>query len=137
MARQVNVDEVDEDDLRYLRDRPWLVTQAKTEGFDLQERIDALDDNPEPVEIPSIGDLSVREDPTPTAKDPATAPSGSNDGSGTEDDYDEWKVSELQDEIEKRNDIAESQDLDVEQMSKTGNKAELIARLRQNDSDSQ
>lgn len=59
------------------------------------------------------------EDKTTTESQASDAPAGDE----PDDDYDEWTAEELRKELAKR------------ELSQSGNKAELIARLREDDAD--
>lgn len=61
MSRQVDVDELDRDGALYLRDRPWLVTEAKQQGVsDIEERIaDALSEESDEEGGAEEGDLET------------------------------------------------------------------------------
>lgn len=87
----------------------WL----RSWNVDVDAALAAAAGEPVEEEFKPVGE-PTDEDITPK---PAAAPATESNG----DDYDEWTNEELRDELEKR------------ELSKSGNKGELIARLREDD----
>jgi hypothetical protein len=113
MARDVDFENLDEDDVRYLAERPWLVDQAEREGNE---------DVREVVEEYALSQQAHNEPGTFPVE--ATTPQEEAD-----DDYDSWKKDELVAEIEDRN--SEREDSDY--LSPGGTKSDMIERLRADD----
>lgn len=109
--REVDLENPTEADREYVVQRPWLVAEAAALGHDIS---DWLSEGKTPS--PEAGEPAHAPDPTPPA-----APVVPEPGPEEEDDYDEWKLDELQEELVKRG------------LSKSGNKSDLIDRLREND----
>jgi hypothetical protein len=114
MARQVDFSDLSDDDLHYLHQRPWLLDEAERTGENdgsarkaVQQFAAGLSDGSDEVEgFVDVTEIAGHD------KEPEVEA----------DNYDEWTNAQLAEELEKR-DLAHS-----------GNKAELIERLRENDS---
>lgn len=103
MARQVDFENLDEDDLLYLQQRSWLIDEAERYGHaDIRDQIAALHNG-------SVAGEVVEDD--------------DNEDDGEEQDilYTDAKVDELRAALKDRG------------LDTTGNKADLIARLEADD----
>lgn len=113
MARDLNFKKLSKADLVYIAQRPWIIRDAKLEGFDIEEAAFEAQDT-EHNEV-STGEMS---DGTAEVN-PDDAPVNPDEG----DDYDEWKKEELVAETTSRG------------LDSTGVKADLVARLREWDTE--
>jgi hypothetical protein len=51
MTRKIDVDNLDADDVQYMRQRPWLIDEAKLQGVtDIEDRMTDVDKKDEPEE---------------------------------------------------------------------------------------
>lgn len=117
MARDIDFSKLDKADKVFIRQRPWLVDEAKLQGFDIYDAVWAgVEADPEGTATQSVTTEDLR----------VGTPDQDDDGmpeDSESDDYDEWKVPELKEELEKR------------ELAVGGNKDELIARLREDDAE--
>ena len=105
MAREIDFSKkLTDDDKQYVRQRPWLVREAEMQGH---EGVRA--------EVYSDSSTGAEDD--------------SNEGDDAPRDYSKLTIAQLQKEIDSRN---EELDED-EQIDRSGNKADLIARLQEDD----
>ncbi len=131
MAREIDPENLSEDDKQYLLERPWMEEEFRRQGYEKQ--MDAYrkeaGDAPEQPKTPR--DITTQDAALGTPKEPQPAPQvpGTEVPEEESDDYDTWTKAELEVEIDSRN-----EDLDDNtKMSRTGTKQELIDRLREND----
>lgn len=100
-------------DTEYLLQRPWLIQQAEQEGHTVPKRVYGETEEAEANE--EHGFIPITDNDTPT---PVT---GENLDVEGEDEYDAWSKDDLITELQER------------ELPHSGNKAELIARLREDD----
>jgi hypothetical protein len=121
--------EADDEDRRYLLQRPWTLEEYRRRGFGGE--VDALTGSvkqAEPVENPAdVTTEQLRQGAQPPG--PGAQPNG-DQVNDPDDDYEEWTVGDLKEEIEARN--ADGRD-DGSKLAVSGKKEELIARLREDD----
>lgn len=117
MAREIDLDDMSDDDLLYISQRSWLVDEAmRVHGVDLKPKISQVLYGTDKVPA-GPGKIITTESANPPADDEEPI------------DYEEWTKDQLVKEIQARN-----VDLDEDsQMSISGVKAELVARLRADD----
>lgn len=102
MAREIDFSKkLTDADKQYLRQRPWLVTEAEIQGHE------------------GVRDAVYSKQ--------AAQPDEEPDDSGV--DYSKMTVAQLQEEIDSRNEELD----DDEQINRSGTKAELVARLQEDD----
>lgn len=130
---------MDDQDLRYIWERPWIIGEYERQGFTeemeaLKGRFDAqgnLTPKTDPTVI-TTDDMRVGTQtpqhllPRPQLVDPSLNPLENEDD---EDDYESWSKQELVDEVNSRNEDR----ADGDKMSASGNKDQLIERLRADD----
>lgn len=106
MAREIDYSKpLTDDDLQYLAQRPWLVDAAERQGVEgVRELVKSS------VEVSDEGGTFV-----------AVGSIAGNDTPDVTDNYEDMTNEELSAELERRD------------LAKSGNKAELIDRLREND----
>lgn len=110
MAREIDLEELNDDDLLYMSQRSWLVEEALlVHGVDVKPQINKLLG----VEGPPSDAVDVSEESTPDPKD-----------------YESMKKDDLVAEITARN--ADFED-EADHIAVSGTKDELIARLREDD----
>jgi hypothetical protein len=120
----------DEQDRRYLMERPWTLEEYRRRGFG--DEVDELvkeRKQAEPTEEPArVTTDDMRQGALPPG--PGPQPNGDQVNEDETDDYDEWTAADLKAEVESRN--ADGRD-DDQKMAVSGTKADLIARLRADD----
>jgi hypothetical protein len=131
MSRSIDPKNVVGDDASYLLDRPWMIDEFRRQGFDKQ--MDAVvagaDVRNSPEEKSRVHTDQMRVGTQgPQILEPAASGVLSEDDE-VDDNYEEWKVSELKAEIDARNKERGPDD----QLSLGGNKEDLVARLHQAD----
>ncbi|QPX62560.1 DNA binding protein [Arthrobacter phage Wollypog] len=121
MARDIDFDNLQEDDYPYLQARSGLVTEAELQGYKgIREEVD----NWKPKDA---GDYDAKQDvtPAPQTTGDAQLPTTPGDNTGEEEEedieYSEATVEQLKAELKERG------------LSTSGNKEELIARLEADD----
>lgn len=138
MARDIPLDKaLTAEDRRYLRDRgAW--GQALEERVDAQfppdqEELDAFNARERADSVTAPGDIQLRME-NAQLREQLAALQAAQRGEGAEEEgddepppYDQWLVADLQSEIVARNKANGTT------MSTTGNKAELVARLQEDD----
>jgi phage/plasmid primase-like uncharacterized protein len=95
MARDIDVDDLDVDSVAYLRQRPWLIEEAK--------QVHGVDDIEERMAAVEQAEQAKQDKVVESAQ------------------YDELNLKQLRELAENR------------QLDKSGNKAELVQRLKEND----
>jgi hypothetical protein len=132
MSRVIDPEDVKPEDRQYLLDRPWMVDEFRRRGF--TEQMDAVEEGvkmrPSPVEASKTTTEDMRiGTQAPQQIDPR---SNGVTGDGDEDDdvdYNEWSVADLKAEIDERN----KEENREEKLSTSGNKADLVKRLEEDD----
>lgn len=118
MSREIDPENLTEDDLEYINQRPMLRQEFIMQGYGdpLEGYTPKTIHGGEP-ETP----VAVYSEPGESGTEPVSEPVGEEETEG--DDYDSWKKAELEAEVEKRG------------LDASGNKADLIAALREDDAE--
>ncbi len=130
MAREIDFDNLQDDDYPYLQARSFLVTEAELQGYEgIREKVDAW----KPKEEDEEGEYDARQDVRPAPQVTGEADSlgetttipegadGSDDSDEEEVDYSSASKAELVAEAEERG------------LPTSGTKDELIKRLEEDD----
>ena len=126
MSRQIDFSKpISEEDAAYVADRPWLVAEAEQAGFEVKFDEDFTQDAP-PEEREAL------QDPDTEYANPnqvVSVPGEEEDEEDSEEEADDEEVPGYADwEYQALKDEAGNRDL-----SKSGSKEQLIARLEEND----
>lgn len=118
MAREIDLDDMSDEDLHYISQRSWLVQEAfRVHGVDLK---------------PRINELLYKQKNIPPGPGQVWTTDSANEGVGEIEeieDYDQWTKDALVKEVQARNvDLSEDS-----KMSTSGTKAQLVAALRADD----
>lgn len=105
MAREIDLDNISPEDIEYIKQRPWLLEDAERYGYKIDLDAGA-------VQSPAFSQEEV-------GQDHENEVHGQDESS--EDDYDDWTVDELKEELDNR------------ELKTSGKKPELIDRLREDD----
>jgi hypothetical protein len=124
---------MDEQDGQYLRERPWMIEEYRRQGFN--DEMDVVAEGGHkpavsPEESTRVTTDDLRQGVIPVLKKPVqngVVPSDEDDE--LEDDYEGWTKSDLEAEIDERNQARG----DGEKLPKGGTKQELVDRLRSDD----
>ena len=131
MSRAVDPENLKKEDIRYLQDRPWMIDNFRRQGY--VDQMDAvLDgqikrDSPEDQTRVHTDDMRLGTQ-APQQIDPR-ANGVTGDDEEVDDDYESWSKADLEAEIQTRND----EDGRETKISASGTKAELAARLHEDD----
>lgn len=136
MARSIDPQKLEPQDVLYLKDRPWMVAEFRRQGFESQ--MDAVEEAAQPIpgspyletttQDMSLGyQTNVLVDPASNGFDREA------DGEDpvVDDNYEEWSVEELKADIDARN--AEEDRPKERKLSKAGSKEDLAKRLHEDD----
>jgi len=134
VARTVDFGNLDDDDLRYMAQRPWMVNDAERQGYvgvakrvaDLMSGSSTRRTGPTPGVVPDMSSLAKAEEPSEPG-DGTDVDYGEFDD---EDDpsYDDWTLAELKQEAAER---------DIPFPNAKPTKTELAQLLRENDESSE
>lgn len=114
MSREIDPDNLTDDDVQYLVQRPFIRDEMVRQGY------------PDPFE-----NLEVDEDPMEArVVSTETTTEGTDGGDEAPDDYDSWKKAELLAEVEKRN---EERDEENKVVVNGTTKESLVYALRADD----
>lgn len=132
MSREIDPKNLDERDALYLRDRPWMIDEYRRQGLIAEmDAVQSEEVRPSPEELTRIHTDQMRvgtQVPQQIDRIPnGVIPDDAEDE--IDDNYEEWSVAEIKTEIEARN----AERGEKEQLSMSGNKAELCDRLHKDD----
>lgn len=135
MSREIDPTKMDSDDIDYVRDRPWMIDLFERQGHEDAMKVVRESRSGEDKEYP--GDNTVVHTDqmrvgTQAPQHPNPRPAGAAGEKVIEDDevdYTQFSVDDLKAEIDARN----AEDGTTEKISKSGSKADLIARLEEDD----
>lgn len=126
------VDGMDAQDMQYLRERPWQIEEYERQGYTKQmEAVRSGGNTPEvdpseasrvTTEKMRLGALEANRTPQPNGVVP-------DDEDEDDEDYESWTVADLKAEIDDRNSDRDP----ATALATSGNKQELIDRLRADD----
>lgn len=134
MARTIDPYDLDAEDIHYLQSRYWMVEEFKRQG--LTDQMAVVDETPRRVpgeEAPPstvlLSDMSRGQRFDGIVDKPPANGVLSSEEVVVDDKYEEWTKDELLADIDERN---KEEDREVP-LSKSGTKAELAARLHEDD----
>lgn len=132
MGRVIDPKDLNEQDVRYLQDRPWLTDSFTRQGFveEMQSVKEGQVVRRSPEEESQISTDHMRVG-TQAPQQELPRPNGvlpDDPEDEVDDNYEEWTVDELKAEIDERNKEEREAPL-----SKDGKKADLAARLHEDD----
>lgn len=148
MARHIDLDDLDADDIAYIEQRAWMIQEIGLQGFDYEalkaqalglsddndDEDDGEDDNVDP-EDPDTGKTSESSpEPEDTSEDEEDSDEGTSEDDGEDDEDEEpedytgedWTFQALKEEIDARNEGNDDADTRI---SKAGSADDLRARL--------
>jgi hypothetical protein len=131
MSMEIDPKNVSTDnELRYLRDRPWKIDEYRRQGFIAE--MDAVEANI-PMKSDPTDETRIHTDQmrvgtqAPQMSDPRS--SGVLEDDEVDDNYEEWSVADLKAEIEARN----AERAEGSHLALSGNKDALVKRLKEDD----
>jgi hypothetical protein len=125
---EFDFENLSDDDRAYFGQRPWLKNlyeRVTGETFPEEGRENSMDSPP------SVQQMSARNAGTDTSGDPSGPPDNQQEQDEVPEDYKDWGIEDLRDEIDRRN--YEYGEGSERHMSKGGSKADLAGRLAADD----
>lgn len=134
MARKIDPYNLDPNDVYYLQDRMWMVEEYERQGLTeemkvVRETERLVPGEPAPPSEIKVADMSLGVRADGVIDKPASNGVVPEESVVVDDQYEEWTKEDLVAEVDERN----KEEGRTEPLSKSGTKAELAARLHEDD----
>jgi len=120
MAREVNFEDLNDDDIAYIRQRPWMITEASLQGFDIKDKVmEGWEPAPEGA---------ATEEVRTTVEPDASLPENPDAQADDYDDEEAWAYADIQAEVKERK---EAMGDEYDGPAGNASRADLVAWLRE------